>query len=52
MLILRPGNQLSFLSLIHLLPWGILSNIINNNYSSSSEIIAIDFYSKVFSDVE
>jgi K+-sensing histidine kinase KdpD len=31
---------------------GVLSNIIDNNYSSSSEIIAIDFYSNVVSDVE
>ena len=31
---------------------GRLSNIIDNNYSSSSEIIAIDFYSNVVSGVE
>jgi hypothetical protein len=31
---------------------GILSNIIDNNYSCSSEIIAIDFYTRTVSDVE
>jgi hypothetical protein len=29
-----------------------LSNIIDNNYSSSSEIISIDIYAHVVSDVE
>ena len=31
---------------------GRLSNIIVNNYARSSEIVAIDFYSTVVSDVE
>ena len=31
---------------------GRLSNIIVNNYSRSSEIVSIDFYSNVVSDVE
>jgi K+-sensing histidine kinase KdpD len=31
---------------------GVLSNIIDNNYSSSSEIISIDIYAHVVSDVE
>ena len=31
---------------------GILSNIIDNNYSCSSEIVSIDFYAHVVSDVD